>query len=601
MLESAPPPDLPADKIKELFPPTRGPIGDGVFELGLVLGGTVSAGAYTAGVLDYLIEALDAWTAAKERGDPLAPPHDVVISAIGGASGGAINGAILLRAAGYAFPHEAESGSPFYDTWAAVGLSDLLSPEPDAKAPPLASLLNSRAIEATARRTVSFRGQPLGSGSTPSRRSYLADPLRLFMTVTNITGVPYSIAFQRNLPLRHRMFAHADHLRFAVSIDGGVPNPPKGRPDEYGLSFLSEANWDLLGTAAMATSAFPAALRARAVARHLATVAYRAVVVPQDDGSARVETLKPDWQILIGNRQPGSADFVAVDGGATNNEPLDLVRTALAGMLGRNTRNATNADRAVLLIDPFTDPEPLGPQAEPNAMKAVGALLTALLRQARFKPVDLALAADPDVYSRFLIAPHRSLSGQTETFGARAIAAGGLMGFLGFLDAAFIRHDFLLGRHNAYKALTADLTVPDYNRAITRHPWSPQQLALFGERENGVLYLPIIPVMPDLRKIPPAQPRWPRLDTLSSGLRDQVTQRLQAIYEELKSQLPISSVRARGIMAMLIPLIWRLSLRGYLADTVVEIIVNALKNQGLLPEGYVGPAGNAAGSRVDRR
>ena len=31
---------------------------DGTFELGLVLGGTVSAGAYTAGALDFLIEAL---------------------------------------------------------------------------------------------------------------------------------------------------------------------------------------------------------------------------------------------------------------------------------------------------------------------------------------------------------------------------------------------------------------------------------------------------------------------------------------------------------------------------------------------------------------
>ncbi len=32
------------------------------FELALVLGGTVSAGAYTAGALDFLIEALDSWT-----------------------------------------------------------------------------------------------------------------------------------------------------------------------------------------------------------------------------------------------------------------------------------------------------------------------------------------------------------------------------------------------------------------------------------------------------------------------------------------------------------------------------------------------------------
>jgi hypothetical protein len=43
---------------------------DQTFELALVLGGTVSAGAYTAGALDFLIEALDCWEAARAGADP---------------------------------------------------------------------------------------------------------------------------------------------------------------------------------------------------------------------------------------------------------------------------------------------------------------------------------------------------------------------------------------------------------------------------------------------------------------------------------------------------------------------------------------------------
>ncbi|MBN36086.1 MAG: hypothetical protein CMM46_15185 [Rhodospirillaceae bacterium] len=35
------------------------------FSIGLILGETVSAGAYTAGVLDFLIEALDEWHRLK--------------------------------------------------------------------------------------------------------------------------------------------------------------------------------------------------------------------------------------------------------------------------------------------------------------------------------------------------------------------------------------------------------------------------------------------------------------------------------------------------------------------------------------------------------
>jgi hypothetical protein len=35
----------------------------GGFEIGLVMAGAVSAGAYTAGVVDFLIQALDQWHA----------------------------------------------------------------------------------------------------------------------------------------------------------------------------------------------------------------------------------------------------------------------------------------------------------------------------------------------------------------------------------------------------------------------------------------------------------------------------------------------------------------------------------------------------------
>src|SRR6266581_2015112 len=46
------------------------------FEFALVLGGTVSAGAYTAGAVDFLIEALDAWTQRRDHGDAhRAVPH----------------------------------------------------------------------------------------------------------------------------------------------------------------------------------------------------------------------------------------------------------------------------------------------------------------------------------------------------------------------------------------------------------------------------------------------------------------------------------------------------------------------------------------------
>jgi hypothetical protein len=88
-----------------------------------VLGGTVSAGAYTAGAIDFLIEALDCFETAKAQGR--APRHDVVLKLIAGTSGGGVNAAIAARALAYKFPHisrgtpvqEESTGNPFYDTW----------------------------------------------------------------------------------------------------------------------------------------------------------------------------------------------------------------------------------------------------------------------------------------------------------------------------------------------------------------------------------------------------------------------------------------------------------------------------------------------------
>jgi hypothetical protein len=65
---------------------------DDVFHIGFALSGAISAGAYTAGVLDYFIQALNAWEQA--RNDPGMPQHRVVVQVVTGASAGAVTGAL---------------------------------------------------------------------------------------------------------------------------------------------------------------------------------------------------------------------------------------------------------------------------------------------------------------------------------------------------------------------------------------------------------------------------------------------------------------------------------------------------------------------------
>jgi predicted acylesterase/phospholipase RssA len=74
------------------------------FKIGINMAGAVSAGAYTAGVLDFLTEALDEWYKAKARGEAV-PAHDVSIEVFTGASAGGMCAAISALMLQQEFEH----------------------------------------------------------------------------------------------------------------------------------------------------------------------------------------------------------------------------------------------------------------------------------------------------------------------------------------------------------------------------------------------------------------------------------------------------------------------------------------------------------------
>ena len=150
-----------------------------VFEIGLVLAGAVSAGAYTAGVLDYLTEALDAWEKAKaseiqEKGpDPKnwsIPGHKIRIRVLSGASAGSMCGAILAVASHWDFPHvnalnheDVGADNPFFAAWVKgidiiklLGDSDLNKEEEPSR---VVSILNSDPIIQIGQNALSYRCQ----------------------------------------------------------------------------------------------------------------------------------------------------------------------------------------------------------------------------------------------------------------------------------------------------------------------------------------------------------------------------------------------------------------------------------------------------------
>jgi hypothetical protein len=521
------------------------PVPPNTFEFALVLGGTVSAGAYTAGALDFLIEALDAWTERRTAGDPAAPKHKVVLRVITGTSGGGVCAAIAARALNFAFDPVARgtpvgqrpTGNPFYDIWIkTLTLDQFLDTGDIGKE--VASLLNGAAIDAGAQTIVEFAGQ---GGKA---RAWVAAPLRVILTLTNLRGVPFTLDFGGG---RSEAYVdHADFIRFAVQYPGQPIS--EFRPDELTLGFSGErlpqaASWDEFSQFARATAAFPVGFPPRALVRPTAHYRYRVVLsAPLQTpaavaGAASYTFLMPDWQGLVsdgGRDVPSDYHFLAVDGGATDNEPIELARTALCGIADSNPRDAHRANRAVLLIDPFAGRTALGPAGLTTFANTVGAVANAVVQQTRYDSRDLALAADNRVFSRFMLTPELGTK-----LGESAIASAGLGAFIGFACPDFMRYDYLLGRKNCQDFLRGNFVLAEDN-PVFAGAWTPEQReALAGYADPG--FLPIVPLMGACAIDETLDP-WPKGKLDPEHYRDPIERRFRAISETELSGSPLRAV-----------------------------------------------------------
>ncbi|MBD0273802.1 MAG: hypothetical protein ICV73_17975, partial [Acetobacteraceae bacterium] len=494
---------------------------DGVFEIGFCMAGAVSAGAYTAGVLDFFIEALDAFTQEREarlaRGEG-ALLHEVRVPVLGGASAGGMCAAMAAVFLDARFPPvrrdtpEAERRSnPLYRAWVSdIDIRPLLGDEDVRSGRPLESLLDCTVLERIVDGLLDGR-----AAMETARRPWLASPLRAVLTLSNLRGVPYALGFEGS-GLRHWMSHHADHVRFSIELDPRAEAAPED-PPKIGETPLDRAAPRGSGAregfkaVALGTGGFPVALAPRVLTRPAGDYLYRAVLTPSGplkDGV--VLRPRPGWAdgVVPAWRPapPETYSALCVDGGAMNNEPLDLVRRVLAGHGATSPRPSLEARRALLLIDPFVDPGKPGPEAPCGLIGSILPLFSALVQNSRFKPEDLAMAADPAIGSRFLLAPSRGPDWEAEG----AIAAGHLGGFLGFFARAYREHDYFLGRRNAQRFLDRVFVLPEDNPLFGPR-WSDADKRRWGRERRGVAgrHLPVVPLCGAPAEHEERLPEWP--------------------------------------------------------------------------------------------
>lgn len=422
--------------------------------LGICMAGAVSAGAYTAGVMDYLIEALDTWEDRKKKNEANVPSHKVVIPIIGGASAGGMTGIITASAINNPIEPvrklganilEEQPQNKLYHTWVDLVGEDMFSVllKNDDINGKIYSLFNSNFIQDLAQEAVKVNPQAF------LQRPYFDKNLKVFTTLTNLKGFPYSVNFKGiNQENQYYLSRHSDYAAFSLN--------PNGKSAEKGwmpLDFFNDINVSAASSAAMATGAFPLGLRARSIQREVKYIN------------------ELSWNLDITKRWPlkgknGADNALCVDGGVINNEPFFRVEEVLEDYLEKSTgqkkerakKNMDTFASTMIMIDPF--PSTTEEFKSTDEIKDIaGSTLNAILSQIRLKPESLEEICDDNNPNKFLIAPSRRMQGE-RIEGDRAIACGFFGGFGGFLNKEFRIHDYFLGRANCKGFLKEYFTVP---------------------------------------------------------------------------------------------------------------------------------------------
>lgn len=209
----------------------------------------VSAGAYTAGVMDYLLEATETWQRAKDKGEDV-PAHGIKIRVMTGASAGGMTTAIaavelLKRANNPEMAAQKGYRSLMYQAWVKrIDISKLLNTDDLKTSGPIKSLLDSTVIDRIAQEVIDADNAPPWKPLP-----YIDYNLKLYITLSNLRGLPYEFKVKGETGFSYGMTDHSDYQY--IEIKEG----------------MKKADWIKLRTAAVATGAFPVGLAARLIER----------------------------------------------------------------------------------------------------------------------------------------------------------------------------------------------------------------------------------------------------------------------------------------------------------------------------------------------
>jgi predicted acylesterase/phospholipase RssA len=331
-------------------------MGNSKIRLALSVSGAVSLGSYQAGVI---YELFDLMQKLQDRAN-------FTIDVITGASAGSVNSAILALAMMYD-PKLIDFTKRIW--LEGLDISALLEKVDD----PWESLLCNKVI-------LKLKSDIVDAvkASSAVAAKHFPDRVKLGLTLTNLSGIPYHVQFT-NIKKSFQLTTFADW--YTVELNKG----------DRSAKTLTEI--DHMLDIAIASAAFPFAFPAQRLKRRCADYQYTA--------------LKPT--------PSGKVEFIYVDGGVFNNEPINRARE-LADQLDRE-----DTERTYLLVDP-TPPQTADAFSDSKMLSTGKRLIPAIFTEAHFRDWSQALKVNQRIewQERFI----KALRTKTSPLGFSSVDTG---------------------------------------------------------------------------------------------------------------------------------------------------------------------------------
>lgn len=392
------------------------------YKISLAVSGAALGGVYSAGVLDFILEALREAEIAYDRGDGRAQPWQVKLTDLVGTSSGGISAGLAASLLSLDYEplrsdfdpqiHSPPKNNTLYDFWVRrcnaeefLSNEDLQDYRPkrlrkscfrccccgeskvagakQEKPPVVRSIFSACSMHMLLHTAISEQRVKC----TPPR---FAKDLILTLTTTNLSGVPY-VAQQANSSAEDLLvYSHADFMKFNTNAEELVK---EARPLDLSAS-RSNAAWKRMIDAMGATSAYPGLL----------------APVSLNNSKSFYDSRYPGSPHWI-DQSDLDIEFQGVDGFLCA-KPYDMAENSMRRFSPENNsdlRGDPNSSwGSVILVDAFP-PKPRNTEAREMGLPDIlRATWNATKSQASFKYDLVTRARNPDDLSTFLIAPNQT-------------------------------------------------------------------------------------------------------------------------------------------------------------------------------------------------